>query len=230
MNRRRSTAAARSNKAANAPLVTGSAEDFIPGNPTLARLREAAGGCRGCELFLHATQTVFGEGPRGARVMLVGEQPGDKEDLAGHPFVGPAGQLLDAVLAEAGIERRRVYLTNAVKHFKFVRRELVKRRLHKPPTLTEMRACRPWLREEIRLLRPALVVALGSTAAKTLLGNDFSVMRGRGEPVQSEWAGLVLPTVHPSSILRAPSREDREQARKAFVEDIRKARQLLGPT
>jgi uracil-DNA glycosylase len=157
---------------------------------------------------------------------MVGEQPGDKEDLAGHPFVGPAGLLLDAALEAAGIARDRVYLTNAVKHFKFVRQELHRRRLHKPPNAAEVRACRPWLEQEIRRVRPSLVVALGSTAAKAMLGPTFSVMRHRGVPVDSEWAGLVFPTVHPSSVLRARS-PDRETARKEFFRDIAGIKDLM---
>jgi len=159
--------------------------------------------------------------------MFVGEQPGDQEDRAGHPFVGPAGKVLDAAFAAAGIDRRKVYLTNIVKHFKFVRRELTKRRLHKPPALTEVRACQPWLREEIRLVKPEIVIALGSTAAKGLLGSDFSVTRDRGKPFRSEWAGTVLPTVHPSSVLRAPTGAGRERAREEFFADIRRLAVLL---
>src|SRR5919205_4494434 len=152
-------------RASTGPLSTGSAADFIPPRPTLPRLREAAAGCRGCDLWVNATQTVFGEGPRSAEVMLVGEQPGDQEDRQGHPFVGPAGKLLDAALEEAGIDRRKVYVANAVKHFKFVRTELTKRRLHKKPNAAQVRACRPWLEEELRVVHPKVVVALGATAA-----------------------------------------------------------------
>lgn len=206
--------------------ATGSAADFVPPRPTLRTLRVAVQQCRGCDLFRYSTQAVFGEGPSRADLMLVGEQPGDREDLAGHPFVGPAGILLDAALAQAGIERSRTYLTNAVKHFKFVRKELHRRRLHKPPNAAEVRACQPWLREEIRLVRPLLVVALGSVAARSMLGSTFSVMRGRGIPVRSEWAGMVYPTVHPSSVLRAPG-PDRERARTDFFRDIAGARALL---
>jgi uracil-DNA glycosylase family protein len=199
--------------------VTGSAADFIPPRPTLPKLREAAAGCRGCDLWVNATQTVFGEGTAHAGVMFVGEQPGDQEDRVGRPFVGPAGRLLDEGLEAAGIDRGQVYVTNAVKHFKFVRGELIKRRLHKKPNAAQVRACNPWLREEIRLVQPKLVVALGSTAAQALLGNAFRVTQHRGEVVQSGWAGPVLATVHPSSVLRAPD-EYRAEARREFFEDL----------
>lgn len=203
-------------------VVTGSAADFIPPKPTLPRLREAAAGCRGCHLWEDATQTVFGEGPRSAEFMLVGEQPGDQEDRQGHPFVGPSGRLLDEALAAAGIDRRRVYITNAVKHFKFVRVELTRRRLHKKPSAGEIRACHPWLEEEIRLVRPRVIVALGATAAQALLGPKFKVTEQRGKPVRSEWADAVVATVHPSAVLRAPP-EAREQAREDFFADLQRA-------
>ena len=203
------------------PIATGSAADFIPPRPTLARLREASRSCRGCDLWVDATQTVFGEGAASAAAVFVGEQPGDQEDRAGRPFVGPAGRLFDEALESAGIDRDTVYVTNAVKHFKFVRQELVKRRLHKKPNAAQVRACNPWLREEIRLVKPAAVVALGSTAAQALLGNQFRVTRHRGEVVVSEWAGPVIPTVHPSSVLRAPG-ELRDDARREFFRDIAK--------
>jgi uracil-DNA glycosylase len=208
------------------PAVTGSAADFIPPRPTLPKLREAAAGCRGCDLWLDATQTVFGEGAAHAAVMFVGEQPGDQEDRVGRPFVGPAGRLFDDALEEAGIDRGLVYVTNAVKHFKFVRQELVKRRLHKKPNAAQVRACNPWLREEIALIEPRLVVALGSTAAQALLGNSFRVTQHRGEVVRSDWAGPVLATVHPSSVLRAPS-EYRADARREFFEDVAKVAAYL---
>jgi len=206
--------------------VTGSAADFVPPKPTLASLRDAAAGCRGCHLWLHATQTVFGEGPQSADVMLVGEQPGDQEDQQGHPFVGPSGRLLDEALSAAGIDRHRVYVTNAVKHFKFVRIELTKRRLHKKPTAAEVRACRPWLEEEIRVGKPRIIVALGATAAQALLGPRFRVTEQRGRPVASQWAEAVIATVHPSAVLRAPA-EARERARREFFTDLaRVARHL----
>jgi uracil-DNA glycosylase family protein len=206
--------------------VTSSAADFIPPHASLSQLREAARHCRGCDLWLNATQTVFGEGPRAADVMFVGEQPGDQEDLKGHPFVGPAGRLLDAALEEAGIDRRRVYVTNAVKHFKFVRKELTRRRLHKKPSAAEVRACNPWLREEIRLVRPKMIVALGSTAAQALLGSSFRVTEKRGVVVQADGAGPVMATVHPSSVLRAPD-DVREQARREFFRDIKRVAEAL---
>jgi DNA polymerase len=206
--------------------ATGSAADFIPSRPTLAKLRAAAAGCRGCDLWLNATQTVFGEGTAGATVIFVGEQPGDQEDRAGRPFVGPAGRLLDDALESAGLERGRVYVTNAVKHFKFVRHELVKRRLHKKPNAAQVRACNPWLREEVRLVRPKVVVALGSTAAQALLGSRFRVTQHRGEVVRSEWAGPVISTVHPSSVLRAPD-DVRAQARQEFFQDIEKVAEYV---
>jgi uracil-DNA glycosylase len=210
------------------PPAGRSAADFIPPNPSLARLRAAAARCRGCDLWRDATQTVFGDGPAGADLMVVGEQPGDQEDREGRPFVGPAGRLLDAALEAAGLDRRRVYVTNAVKHFKFVRHDLIKRRLHKKPNAQEIKACRPWLEQEVRLVHAQLIVALGSTAAQVLLGRAFRVTVGRGQVVQSEWAGPVLPTVHPSSVLRTPS-EGREKARREFFRDIaRAAKELSG--
>jgi len=203
-----------------------SAADFIPPRPTLPRLRDAAAGCRGCHLWKHATQTVFGEGPREAEVMLVGEQPGDQEDLQGHPFVGPSGRLLDEGLAAAGIDRRRVYVTNAVKHFKFVRIELTRRRLHKKPSAGEVKACRPWLDEEIRLVRPKVIVVLGATAAQALLGPKFKVTEQRGKPITSSLADAVIATVHPSAVLRAPA-EVRDEARREFFADLRRVGRYL---
>jgi uracil-DNA glycosylase family protein len=211
-------------KSARKPLITGSAADFLPPRPTLTAMRSAVQGCRGCALYLHATQAVFGEGPRNAELMLVGEEPGDREDIEGHPFVGPAGKLLDSALEAAGIDRTRVYLTNAVKHFKFSRVELHKRRLHKPPTRAEVKACMPWLAQEIKAVRPELIVALGSTAAKALLGPGFLVTRHRGKVVDSAW-GPVLPTVHPAAVLRART-PDREEARTAFFHDLEAVRAL----
>jgi uracil-DNA glycosylase family protein len=200
-------------------VSTRSAADFIPPNPTLPKLREAVQRCRGCDLWVNATQAVFGEGPRKAEVMLVGEQPGDQEDRQGHPFVGPAGRMLDAALEGAGIDRQRVYLSNAVKHFKFVVIERG-RRLHKKPAAGEVRACNPWLREEIRLVKPRVVVALGATAAQALLGKQFRVTQNRGKPLPSELAQVVVATVHPSSILRAPD-DARDDARRQFVADLK---------
>ncbi len=202
----------------SSPVATGSAADFIPPRPTLPKLREAARGCRGCHLWVNATQTVFGEGSTSAEVMLVGEQPGDQEDRQGHPFVGPSGKLLDTALEEAGIDRNRVYITNSVKHFKFVVIERG-RRLHKKPNAGEIRACNPWLEEEIRLLKPRVIVALGATAAQALLGKQFRVTQHRGKPVTSELAEAVIATVHPSAVLRARD-PDREQARQEFFRDM----------
>ena len=201
--------------------VATSAAEFIPPNPTLTKLRAAAEKCRGCDLWLDATQTVFGEGAAEAEVIFVGEQPGDEEDRSGRPFVGPAGRLFDAALDAAHIDRRKVYVTNAVKHFKFARKETIRRRLHKKPNAKEIRACHPWLEQEIRLVQPRLVVALGSTAAQALLGKTFKVTESRGRVIRSEWAGPVLATVHPSSVLRTPS-EGREAARQEFFRDIRR--------
>ena len=208
------------------PVATGSAADFLPPHPTLTRLREAAAGCRGCHLWVNATQTVFGEGPRTADVMFVGEQPGDQEDLQGHPFVGPSGRLLDEGLEAAGIDRRRVYVTNAVKHFKFVRIELTKRRLHKKPNAAEVRACHPWLDEEIRLVKPRVIVALGATAAQSLLGSKFRVTEQRGKPIRSDWAEAIFATVHPSAVLRAPA-DARTEARKEFFGDLKRVAKYL---
>jgi uracil-DNA glycosylase family protein len=210
-----------------AEAATGSAADFIPPRLTLPRLRAAAAGCRGCPLWLPATQTVFGEGPVSAAVMLVGEQPGDQEDRAGHPFVGPSGRLLDEALEAAGIDRRRVYVTNAVKHFKFVQKETTRRRLHKKPAPGEVRACRPWLEAEIRLVGPEVIVALGSTAAQSLLGSGFKVTERRGKVVPSAW-GAIVPTVHPSSVLRAPD-DARAEARREFFRDIRAVARQVRP-
>jgi uracil-DNA glycosylase len=202
-------------------VATGSAADFIPPRPSLPKLRQAAAGCRGCDLWVDATQTVFGEGPAGAAAMFVGEQPGDQEDRAGRPFVGPAGRLFDEALESAGLDRGMVYVTNAVKHFRFVRQELIKRRLHKKPNAAQVRACKPWLEEELRLVKPRIVVALGSTAVQALLGAGFRITQHRGEVIESDWAGPVIPTVHPSSVLRAPD-DVRAQARREFFRDIEK--------
>jgi DNA polymerase len=196
-----------------------SAADFIPQRPTLTTARDAAKGCRGCGLWKTGTQTVFGEGPRKAAVMLVGEQPGDAEDRSGHPFVGPAGNLLDRALAEAGINRKAVYVTNVVKHFKWEPRG--KRRIHKKPRASEVSACRPWLDTEIALVKPRVIVCLGATAAQALLGSRFKVTRHRGSFVPSLLAPRVLATVHPSSILRAPDAEARRREMQHFVDDLR---------
>jgi uracil-DNA glycosylase len=200
-------------------------EELIPSRPTLERLREAAATCRGCGLWRDATQTVFGEGRPSAEVMLVGEQPGDREDLAGRPFVGPAGKLLDRALEEAGIDRRKVYVTNAVKHFKWTRRGKV--RLHKKPSAEELHACRPWLDAELEQVRPRVLVCLGATAAQALLGRDFRVTRQRGELLESDLAPHVLATVHPSSVLRAPDDASRAAAYQELVDDLSKVAKAL---
>lgn len=198
---------------------------FLPQHPTLPNLVRAAAGCRGCDLWRRGTQTVFGEGSRGARVMLVGEQPGDKEDLAGRPFVGPAGVVLDKALEQAGIDRAEVYVTNMVKHFKWEPRG--KKRIHKKPNALEVSACRPWLEAEIAVTRPEVVVLLGATAAQGVLGRDFRVTQHRGEWLSSEIAPNVLATVHPSSILRAPDAESRHEEMRKFVDDLKVAAQLI---
>jgi len=198
----------------------------IENTRSLRSVAQAARDCRGCDLWSRATQTVFGEGPRTAKVLFVGEQPGDKEDLAGHPFVGPAGRLLDEALIEAGIDRKRVYVTNAVKHFKW--RASGKQRVHVRPNSTEVAACRIWLELEIRLIKPDVVVALGATAAQALLGPAFRVTRERGKVVSSPLASRVVATVHPSSILRAPDDESRRAEMRAFVRDLRAVAKLVG--
>jgi uracil-DNA glycosylase len=195
-----------------------SAADFLPDRPTLPKLREAAKGCRGCYLYEDATQTVFGAGLKRARVMMVGEQPGDREDREGAPFVGPAGRMLDRGLADAGIDRADLYVTNVVKHFKFVQRG--KRRIHQTPVMEEINACRPWLDAELAQVRPEVLVCLGATAAKALLGRSFRVTQSRGQFVDSDLAPLTTATVHPSSILRARSDEEREEAYREFVADL----------
>lgn len=203
-----------------------SAARLIPEAPTLPKLREAAAGCTACPLYLRGTQTVFGAGPAQAPVMLVGEQPGDAEDIAGQPFVGPAGKLLDRALDEAGIDRKRAYVTNAVKHFKWVPRG--KRRIHSKPSAMEIRACIPWLEAEIDLVAPKVIVCLGATAAQALLGKDFRVTRQRGAFVQSSLAPYVTATVHPSSLLRAPDEAARRKEMGRFVADLRKVAEVLG--
>ena len=185
----------------------------------LADVRGAAAGCRGCDLWLRATQTVFGEGPIPARLMLVGEQPGDREDLDGHPFVGPAGRILDEALDEAGIDRETAFVTNVVKHFKWRPTAGSKRRLHERPNRIEIGACLPWVESELALVRPEALVLLGATAAQALVAGDLSVMKVRGRPLESELAPLVVATVHPSSILRAGP--EREASYRAFVKDLR---------
>jgi DNA polymerase len=196
-----------------------SAAEQVPDHPTLASVRAAAKDCRACELWKRGTQTVFGEGGRRAELMFVGEQPGDQEDLTGHPFIGPAGKMLDRALEQAGIDRSLVYVTNVVKHFKWEPRG--KRRIHKKPSGAEIAACRPWLDTEVALVRPRAIVCLGATAAQALLGKSFKVTAHRGEFLDSPLAPIVLATVHPSSLLRAPDPETRRAETERFVADLR---------
>ena len=202
-----------------------SARDFIPPRPSLTALREAAQGCRGCHLYRDATQTVFGEGPRKAEIMLVGEMAGDQEDRHGKPFVGPAGRELDRALEAAGIARGEVYVTNVVKHFKFEERG--KRRIHQTPRKGEIDACVPWLDTEIKLVRPAAIVTLGATAAKALLGSGFRLTRHRGELLESELAPVVAATIHPSAIVRDRDEESRRRERAALASDLRVVREAV---
>jgi uracil-DNA glycosylase family protein len=197
-----------------------------PDSTSWSTVREAAKKCTACHLYKHATQTVFGEGPKTVSIMLVGEQPGDYEDVAGKPFVGPAGKIMDRALEEAGIDRKRVYVTNAVKHFKWEPRG--KRRIHKKPNSREIAACRPWLEAEFRLVRPSLVVAMGATAAQTIFGPSFRVTRDRGKVLSSKLAPRVVATVHPSSLLRQPDEESRHREYKNFVTDLRVAVKAAG--
>jgi len=201
------------------------ASDLIPPRPTLPKVRAAAKMCQACHLWKYGTQTVFGEGAPNAQLMFIGEQPGDAEDLAGHPFVGPAGKLLDRALGEAGIDRAAVYVTNVVKHFKWEPRG--KRRIHKKPNAAEIAACRPWLDTEIELVKPRAIVCLGATAAQALLGRQFKVTAHRGEFVPSPLSPIMLATVHPSSILRAPDDETRRLEMKRFTDDLRKIARAL---
>jgi len=195
---------------------------LIPAKPSLPNVREAAADCRACDLWKNATQTVFGEGNKHARVMLVGEQPGDREDIIGSPFVGPAGMLLDRALEAAGIDRKQVYVTNVVKHFKWAPAERGKRRIHKKPRASEIQACRPWLDVEIQLVKPEVLVCLGATAAQALLGKTFSVTRSRGEFVSSTLAPYVMATIHPSALLRLPEGADRAAETDRLVADLKK--------
>jgi DNA polymerase len=196
--------------------MAGSAADLIPPRRELSSLREAAAGCTACDLWRSGTQTVFGEGTRAAEVMFVGEQPGDREDLEGRPFVGPAGRILDEAMEQAGIDRSKAYVTNVVKHFKWTARG--KRRIHAKPSWSEIAACRPWLEAELEVVRPSVLVCLGATSAQALLGRDFRVTKQRGVPVESDLASTVIATIHPSAILRS---DDRERELRGFVEDLR---------
>jgi DNA polymerase len=202
-----------------------SAAPFVPKTTSLRALTAAAHECRGCDLYKTATQVVFGEGPRSASVMFVGEQPGDQEDRQGEPFVGPAGALLDKALADAGIPRTEVYVTNAVKHFKWEPRG--KRRIHKKPRMSEIKACRPWLEAELRAIKPAILVCLGATAAQSVLGPQFKLMQHRGEILPSTLADRVLATIHPSAVLRAPDAEGRRAAYAMLVDDLRTVAKAL---
>jgi len=193
----------------------------VPETQSLKEVREAARHCTACPLYKTATQTVFGEGPKNATLILVGEQPGDYEDVAGKPFVGPAGKIMDRALEEAGIDRKQVYVTNAVKHFKWEPRG--KRRIHKKPNSREIAACRPWLEAELRIVRPKLVVCLGATAAQTIFGPAFRVTRERGKLLSSDLAPKVVATVHPSSLLRQPDEESRKREYASFVADLKVA-------
>lgn len=202
------------------------AEPYIPSGATLAQLAEAAQSCKGCELYRHATQAVGGEGPATARIVMVGEQPGDREDRAGRPFVGPAGALLDRALADAGIERADVYVTNAVKHFKFEERG--KRRIHKKPSDTEIAACKPWLLAELSCVRPRMIVCLGVSAARAVIGKEHRLLEQRGQFLAHSMSGTVVTaTVHPSAILRSPDPETRRHNYDAFVADLVAVREKL---
>jgi DNA polymerase len=198
---------------------------LIPAKFSWQALHDAALGCKACPLWEHATQTVFGEGRAQAPLLLVGEQPGNEEDLAGHPFVGPAGRLLDEALEAAGVDRKQAYVTNVVKHFKWEPRG--KRRIHAKPAATEIAACIPWLTAELMLVKPRVLVCLGATAAQALLGRDFRVTRDRGKLVESKLAPYVMATVHPSSILRAPDAEARRAEMERFILDLKSVGKLL---
>src|SRR5881394_72838 len=202
-----------------------SAADLIPPRPTLSSLKEAAADCQACDLWKTGTQTVFGEGARRVRVMFIGEQPGNEEDLTGRPFVGPAGRLLDDCLVAAGIDRSQTYVTNVVKHFKWEPRG--KRRIHKKPNAGEVAACRPWLEAEISLVKPKVIVCLGATAAQALLGPQFRVTRQRGQFIESKLAPYIMATVHPSSILRAPDDETRHDEKRKFIDDLKRVARVL---
>jgi DNA polymerase len=201
------------------------AADFLPDRLNLTALREAAEHCKGCDLYLDATQTVFGEGPKSAQVVMVGETPGDQEDIEGRPFVGPAGRLLDEAIVEAGLQRNDVYITNAVKHFRWEPRG--KRRLHKKPSARQIQACRPWLEAEMTVVKPEVVVCLGATSAQALLGADFRISRQRGEFLVSPWAEWTLATHHPSAVLRAPEKQDRVRMRGELIDDLHLAAKRL---
>ena len=210
----------------NRTTSTADPASVTPALKTIAELRTAARDCKACDLWKTGTQTVFGEGPSKSRIMFVGEQPGDQEDRLGHPFVGPAGNLLDRALEEAGVDRSNIYVTNVVKHFKWAAAARGKKRIHKKPRYSEIHACRPWFDAELRVVRPQILVCLGSTAAQSLLGRDFSVTRQRGQLIASPLAPFVMATVHPSSILRAPDENARHQQMQAFINDLKIVAQL----
>lgn len=204
---------------------TGSAADFFPAKESLPAFKKAAAGCTACDLWKLGTQTVFGQGAKRATFLFVGEQPGNEEDLTGKPFVGPAGRLLETGLAEAGIDRRQIYVTNVVKHFKWEPKG--KRRIHKKPNSQEIAACRPWLEAEIALVKPKVIIVLGATAAQALLGPKFRVTRQRGEFIESSFAPYIMATVHPSSILRAPDDETRRLELRRFIDDLKKLAKVI---
>jgi uracil-DNA glycosylase family protein len=224
---KRKSAASGSPDAAN-PAGERSAAPFVPKTTSIRTLSAAAQGCRGCDLYKTATQVVFGEGPNNARVMFVGEQPGDQEDRQGVPFVGPAGAMLDKALEDAGIPRSDVYVTNAVKHFKWEPRG--KRRIHKKPRMSEVKACRPWLEAEVRAVKPQVLVCLGATAAQSVLGSQFKLMQNRGKLLMSPLAEKVVVTIHPSAVLRAPDAEGRRQAFESLVADLKVVAKALRQT
>lgn len=207
------------------PKTESTAKDLIPPQPTLRKLKNAAADCRACDLWEKGTQTVFGDGAQRVKVMFVGEQPGNEEDLTGKPFVGPAGRLFDNSLEAAGIDRKQTYVTNVVKHFKWEPRG--KRRIHKKPNASQIAACRPWLEAEIALIKPEVIVALGATAAQSLLGAQFRVTKQRGEFIPSPLAPYVMATVHPSSILRAPDDETRQLESRRFIDDLKKLAKVI---
>jgi uracil-DNA glycosylase len=217
----------RSSRSGTGRSSSDATSDQLPSNASLEELRQAANGCRACDLWKNATRTVFGAGTGNATVMLVGEQPGDQEDRIGRPFVGPAGKLLDEALAEAGIDRSEVYVTNVVKHFKWSPAERGKRRIHKKPRYSEIKACRPWLDWELQVVKPQVLVCLGASAAQALLGKDFRVSRQRGKLVQSTLAPRVIATVHPSSILRAQDDESRRSQMREFVKDLKQVAHVM---
>jgi DNA polymerase len=202
-----------------------SAAEFFPSRKSLKAFRDAAADCKACDLWKRGTQTVFGEGTRRAEVFFVGEQPGNEEDLTGHPFVGPAGRLLNDALVDAGIDRAQTYVTNVVKHFKWEPRG--KRRIHKKPNSSEITACRPWLEAEIALIKPKVIVCLGATAAQALLGPRFLVSKQRGQFIESTLAPYIMATVHPSSILRAPDEETRHAEKRRFIDDLKKVARVI---